>query len=798
MEEERKLNDENGKIVENVPEEELEDLYMPVDNEKDFTSADAEFFKDHGQFASFLQNMDLPEEKKNKKNTNQIKPDEKKKKKANDSVAHLEDYEKRPRALPESWIEQNKSESAVSRRLPVKQRDGTVIAGAVKKVLDKRDEVLEEEEECEEEPLKQQQQQQETIPKQQQQQQQQQSHQENADSDEDSDDEQAKAILRTRFLRQLKLRVAEVCCAIVESPDNAVRSRGGRPSKLQELHQLAAIKDETAKCLVVLSQLRVFVDILPGYYIRRLTDAEKRTIVSKDVRHTRSSENALLVAYQLYLRRLSKMIRTESSAEYRRVAAKCLATLLLERPQFNFWDSIIATLVPVADESNEIARLTCDMFETMLKSDLSGLSTLEFLKNVTKRLKQRNCELSLDLLSTLRHCKVNAALTKQKRARLKKKRKRMRHDEIAQALAEAEATEQKQEVVIRRADALRDLVLIYFRILRSKKKGTCCVLSFNLSSSCKLYTHTHNVGMTRKIILPEAMGGLRRVSHFLNFDVARELLQLLSELVNDEERMPLNCTMELVLTAMRTAAGPGSEMRFDMNPFVEALRKSLRWLHLPRHCEGSESCIETALYSVSNAFLKRREADKRRVTLCAIELLSGSLQMPPNASLASLATCRDLIQRYGSTLKTSLLAPPEMAREELGVMTHANDALLLGTNKNQVTNEEERFTRGSETAWELALLGSHYHPYVAKFAQETALGALPHPSRTAPIMLKRYDTSSGGFNPPVSGKPPVIHKKRKKEDENVVGDVKLASAEKEVRRMESPPDFSPMMKMIKE
>ena len=35
-------------------------------------------------------------------------------------------------------------------------------------------------------------------------------------------------------------------------------------------------------------------------------------------------------------------------------------------------------------------------------------------------------------------------------------------------------------------------------------------------------------------------------------------------------------------------------------------------------------------------------------------------------------------------------------------------------------------------------------------------------------------------------------------DENVVGDVKLASAEKEVRRMESPPDFSPMMKMIKE
>ena len=179
---------------------------------------------------------------------------------------------------------------------------------------------------------------------------------------------------------------------------------------------------------------------------------------------------------------------------------KCLGTLLLERPQFNYWESIIATLVPVADEvsssddNNKIARTTCEIFEKMLKSDLSGLSTLEYLKNVTKRLKQRNCELSLDLLATLRHCKVNAALSKKKRARLKKKRKRMRQDEIAQALAEAEATEQKQEVLIRRADALRDLVLIYFRVLRSKKKNNA----------------------RKKLILPEAMGGLRRISHFLN------------------------------------------------------------------------------------------------------------------------------------------------------------------------------------------------------------------------------------------------------------------------------------------
>ena len=186
--------------------------------------------------------------------------------------------------------------------------------------------------------------------------------------------------------------------------------------------------------------------------------------------------------------------RVESSAEYRLVAAN-VGPLLLERPSSN--RESYATLVPVADEvsssddNNKIARTTCEMFEKMLKSDLSGLSTLEYLKNVTKRLKQRNCELSLDLLATLRHCKVNAALSKKKRARLKKKRKRMRQDEIAQALAEAEATEQKQEVLIRRADALRDLRVDY------------------LSSSLKKKNNAR-----KKLILPEAMGGLRRISHF--------------------------------------------------------------------------------------------------------------------------------------------------------------------------------------------------------------------------------------------------------------------------------------------
>ena len=116
----------NGTNKEDLPSqkdvEEDEDLYMPVDNEKDFIAADAEFFQDHSEFASFLQNMDLPEHNEKKKNSK--KP---KKQDIRDDTDDLEDYEKRPRVVPESWIEQSKSDTKPS-RLPVKRLDGTVVA----------------------------------------------------------------------------------------------------------------------------------------------------------------------------------------------------------------------------------------------------------------------------------------------------------------------------------------------------------------------------------------------------------------------------------------------------------------------------------------------------------------------------------------------------------------------------------------------------------------------------------------------------------------------------------------------
>ncbi len=52
----------------------------------------------------------------------------------------------------------------------------------------------------------------------------------------------------------------------------------------------------------MLSQLAVFVDIVPGYRIRSLTDKEKTENVSQQVAKTRDWEQGLVGVYQSYLR----------------------------------------------------------------------------------------------------------------------------------------------------------------------------------------------------------------------------------------------------------------------------------------------------------------------------------------------------------------------------------------------------------------------------------------------------------------------------------------------------------------
>lgn len=753
--------------------------------EEPLRETDAEFFKEHSQFASFFDKMDLPELDAKKKDRRQneeseargakerkVKPSEATRGDSDDDAC---DYEHRPRQQPQSWRALDEAKVG-HERLPIKNKDGTLVrqekaspavadspatapgssatskltqnAGDVDtlcpavspavpatgnngtagesihleaSLVARPDDAEEQDQavdgnskgdagECEDMGTAA-------------------GEQEGPEAIDTDDDEsldeaavQASQIIRARYILTLKVRVAEICNGILEDPETSVRSRGGQPSVMQQLHALGASTDIQAKRLVMLSQLSVFCDILPGYHIRPLTAAEKGAKVSSEVQRTRGTENALLAAYQTYLRRLSKALEEQALLK---TAAKCLCHLVVSRPTFNFWRSILATVVPLADRASAVGGAVSHTLEQLLKNDHHGHLSLEIVRLVTRQLKKRKGDLGQRLLDCLRHTKV-AAVSNQKRKRLKMKRKKMKRDDVEKALAEAEAFERKEEVALRRSDCLREILLIYFRLLRS----------------------------TRTRLYPAALGGLRRVAHLLHLDVAAELLQLLAKLVvpDAKPRLPLRCAFEVVLTAMRTAQGPGQELRVDLTPFAEALRRGLRWMHLPRYCTGPDACVETVTYSIASAFLKRREADPARVAASASGLVNTALHQPPHCALAALASLRELLQRY--TVLKPMIAPPEAGSD------FASNAMATFLRNDTASGDDNCDDSGSgSTAWPLSLLASHYHPLLSQFARQTAVGALPHPHQTAPRLLELFNASAGGFNPPIASRPAKVRQK---------------------------------------
>lgn len=74
--------------------------------------------------------------------------------------------------------------------------------------------------------------------------------------------------------------------------------------------------DPTIRKLAVLSELAIFKDIIPGYRIRALTDAEKAEKVSQMVARTRDWEQGLVGIYQGYLRLLEQEQKRTSDNPY--------------------------------------------------------------------------------------------------------------------------------------------------------------------------------------------------------------------------------------------------------------------------------------------------------------------------------------------------------------------------------------------------------------------------------------------------------------------------------------------------
>lgn len=593
---------------------------------------------------------------------------------------------------------------------------------------------------------------------------------------------------RERRLAAKKVEIAQLCESILESPEEAFKRSKEHPDQLSKIQQLQALSardpDVTVQKLSLLSQLSVFLDILPDYRIRvptgQSSDENKGNNrgrpQKKKVQQLQDYEASLLSNYQIFLKHCAsvvtagtkgkrvEMLHDLSTSERRALslaetAVRCLSELLQRKYAFNFHLNLIMALVPLADSPlPAIHKPACEAFSAVFRADKACTSSLAIVQQVSAYVKQKEHRVRPFVLRALIMLPLEVTMEQgesaRKRAKADRKKRRRQQasgDAIAAGLKEAEAVVDRAERDKTQSDILHELVLIYFRVLKSPSAGSSPAL-------------------------PAVLEGLGKFAFLINLDILIDLLKVLKAMLKantDTNSLPLAAALQAVLTGVRTLQSPaGQELLVDEKEFVDVLYRLLRQLAVaPISATDNSSdlaspsiddVLGTAVDCVEAVLLRRKELVVDRVAAFVRRLLLVAMARGgtcPGEALALLALLRSLLHRYA---KLQQLVDSEVDR--------------VASGEFRADVDDPDFANAfASAAWELSLLSRHWHPAVSEFARGTAAMAPLLPSDRPAAMLTRYggSFSSKGFSfvPKVSPPPrnPLFRKledggKKRKDD----------------------------------
>lgn len=392
--------------------------------------------------------------------------------------------------------------------------------------------------------------------------------------------------------------IAELSESILEDPSTAFFSSKHAetdetiPSKMQQLQSLASdTRNEYTARLAVMSLLALYQDVLPSYRIRLPTQQEMAVRVSKETMQLWKYERALLQHYQQYLKLLertwwrNKHKGNATPSPLAITAILSLCELLKSALHFNFRSNILQIVVRQMNNKQcvEVGDACCDAVTCVFQHDAQGDIALEATRLVAKMCKERNFNVRPAVLQTflslpLRVHSDEAQAAKLAAAAQAKKRKRNKEEaEIESELKEGSTSVDKILLARSQSDTLQAVTLTYFRILKSDDLQTSTISE----------------------LLPPALEGLAKFAHLINFETVVDLLEVLKTLLKRVDELPLEASLNCILTAFSTLQGPGRELKIDVKEYITPL-----YTQLPRYvtiwlvfCMFVMECIRNRTYS---------------------------------------------------------------------------------------------------------------------------------------------------------------------------------------------------------
>ncbi|KAI9350285.1 CBF/Mak21 family-domain-containing protein [Obelidium mucronatum] len=591
--------------------------------------------------------------------------------------------------------------------------------------------------------------------------------------------------------------LAELASAIIENPEEKF-------GNLKQMREFGDSQDPTIQKFGLLSQLTVYRDIIPGYRIRALTEAEKTIVVTKDVKKVRNFEEGLLNNYQVYLQQLETNLRKHSSngpgsdGSVAIVAMQCMTELLTTVTHFNFRVNLLSAIVSKMGSKSpvEVGAIACNGISKLFDGDVSGEPSLEAVKLMARMIKNKDYRVDEAVLKTFMHLRLKDEMAlpeaesdpnkKHRNDKNKRKRdkftphvsKKMRkvqkkEGEVESELKEAEATYSQEEKQKNHSETLKFVFLTYFRILKNAETSP---------------------------LIPSVLEGLSFFGHLINVDFYADLLTVLKKITisqyddysagSSAPSATAKTSLHCIVAALLLLSGQGEAVNIDLKDFNTSLYCQLSRLPMlvsssdARIMDGadearagverdsvvvkrlsdvhSRSEIELVLMGLDLLFCRKKQIQIDRCAAFIKRLASISLHLKPNAVLACLSLQRALFVKHS---RLQQLLDPE---ERLGTGIY-----------KPYLDDSELCNPFATNLWELSYLMNHYHPTVRQFARHlantqssttanvTGTKSLPPELNMTPTnFLKKYNTTPEYPTPTFVFVPPVS------EPQNVTAAVK--------------------------
>ncbi|KZS99298.1 nucleolar complex-associated protein 3 [Sistotremastrum niveocremeum HHB9708] len=503
---------------------------------------------------------------------------------------------------------------------------------------------------------------------------------------------------RKARVQAAKDQLGSICQDIISDPENSL-------GLLRRLHTFSLPKISTPtqpepvtndiiiRKLAFLSQMAVFKDIIPGYRVRSLTDAEKAEKVSQLVSRTREWEQGLVSVYQSYLRSLEAEIKAKG--ELAEVALQCMCTLLVEATHFNFRINIMSCVVSRLSKKSwdESSELCLQSLITVFKNDLTGLPSLEAVRLLNRMIKERHFNVHPNVLSCLLHLRLKSELSVRAsrshadkpgagagsekpghsnvndrrhgkgkngpKTHLSKKAKKAlkENKEIEKEMREAAAEVDKEERAATQTETLKLLFVLYFSILKN---------------------HSPKSTLT---LLPPALEGISKFAHLVNVDFFKDLLATLREIItrlreretngseseNVDNTAALRLQLLCVATASELLSGQGEALNIDLDDFVNHLYTLIIPFSITIGIEDrpqtqsqtrtktsgvnsqAQSCADLFFRCLTLMFHSRSSNSNHPSWRCAAfakRLAIASLSLPPASAARAIDSIRVLLAKH--------------------------------------------------------------------------------------------------------------------------------------------------------